>query len=634
MALLYKKKKVNKQEEIAARDAVKLLALLKNFYDESVQIDKERRKKWKKQYKYWVNAQTPAKRPEYKSDIRVNYCWVTTQVKIPHMTQNKPKITFIPYDKGEEAEKRAEVKSLLVGNSLWHKLGMQEKQTDVLWDSMVYDIGYWKIGWDPDAEDGKGEIFANTLEPFKFLRDPASRNIQDGRYCIHIEPYPVDLLKGKYPQYTDKIKEDRVISDILFEERRGGEREPSSGLITEQTKFSVKRALLKEFWLSPKVCDLKIKDKDGEVKYKNGRVITMIGEMLIVDDRPNPYTHGRFPFVAEIMNKVGNEFYGMGDIEQIVPLQDALNHAYQQIDDIVGATCNLGWTVDPNLGDANIKKLAAKIARPGALKLVPLDKIRVDIPPQIPPFLAQRPNDLIQRIFDISGISEIMQGSGRVTHRTARGIEKLFEAGSTRIGQSIQYHEAALREVALQMDSLTGQFYKEERIVAIIGGNGAVSGNLEVKVEDLKGKYEVTIDSGAALPKDKQSKADLAMNLLQAGVFEMALNPDPAVKKQAEVVLNAVEFPGREELLNFKAPPPPPPPPPEPQLQGGMMPPPGMGAPAMPVPPGLPPGLPPEMPPAPMAGGLPPEIMEMIAASGMPPEQFLAALQAGMAGNV
>jgi len=495
---------------------------------------------------------------------------------------------------------------------------------DALWNAMVYDIGYWKTGWDPDAEEGRGEIFAETIEPFKVIPDPSITDIQKGRYCIHVEYYPVSTLKKRYPKYADQISTSKDISEILFEERRSSDRRPTSatetsedrsGVVNADTKFAIERTYLQEYWLAPSECD--------QAKYPHGRVITVINNKVIVKDRPHPYKHGKFPFIRQIMNVVGNEYYAMGDIEMVIPLQDALNHAYQQIDDIITYTANIGWKVDPALGEANIKKLAATIGKAGQLKVVPPEQLQADVAPQIPPNLMVRPGDIIQRIFDVTGVSEILQGSGRVTHRTARGIERLYEAGSSRIGQSIQFMEQTLGELSLQMASLAQQFYDTERVHAIIGGNGTIAGSIKTVPADLTGEYEVSIDSGAALPRDKQSRADLVFELLKNHIFEMALSDDPRQKKAAKLILDSVEFPGREELLAFK---PPPMPVEAPQA-----------APAAPQ--ALPAGLPVPMP-MPAAGGapagvpvgaIPPEVQDLLNTSGLSLQDLMAMVsQAGV----
>lgn len=249
MALLSKKK-----TDPEAEDPKELLTQLREYWDEGTSAMENRRKKWKRHYNYWVNRQLSPSRPHYKSDIRVNYCWVVTQVKIPFLTQNRPRVNFIPFDMSPEAEARAEHLSKLIGNALWHKLKIQRKNVDALWNAMVYDLGYWKAGWDPEADGGKGEIFAETIEPFKIIPDPSVTDLQKGRFLVHVEYYPVSTLRKRYPQFKDEIAPSKEISDILFEERRFADRKPTtategdtelnwerSGVVTSATKFAIEQ---------------------------------------------------------------------------------------------------------------------------------------------------------------------------------------------------------------------------------------------------------------------------------------------------------------------------------------------------------------------------------------------------------
>jgi anti-sigma factor RsiW len=111
--------------------------------------------------------------------------------------------------------------------------------------------------------------------------------------------------------------------------------------------------------------------------------------------------------------------------------------------------------------------------------------------------------------------------------------------------------------------------------------------------------------------------------LLKNYIFEMALSDDPRQKKAAKLILDSVEFPGREELLAFK-----PPPAPEASPQA---------APAAPQ--ALPAGLPVPMP-MPAAGGapagvpagaIPPEVQDLLNTSGLSLQDLMAMVsQAGV----
>jgi hypothetical protein len=569
---------------------------LKELFQEAYRTSETRRHKWKTNYKYFMNT-VSTDGTDYKSSIRVNYCYMIPMIKVPVMTQNKPTVNFISYDKTPEMEERARMYSKLVGNALWNKLEMADKLVSTTTNSSIYDAGFYKVGWDVEADGGVGEVFVSSIEPYKVFVDPNARDMDSADYVIHVEPYSVEKLKRKYPKFKEQIKEDKEISDILYEDRKNGERNPVSGTVTTQTKFAVKRAFVKEYWLSPAMCDQSVQEvvekkkemyrepvltEDGQImidmetnepkfneidreievkapKYRYGRVITTINDDIIVDDKPNPYKHGKFPFVPQIMNRVPNEFYGISDIEPILPLQSSLNKRYQQMDDIMSLLANPQYAIDPSVGKESIRKVANALKRPGNVIPINPNQLVPMATPQFPQELFLNVRDIVQKIEVISGVTDILQGRGNIPHRTARGIEHMHEAATSRIGLSIRNAEVALKRVAYLMLSVVQQFYKEDRTYAVTSSAGDPMDILNITPEDLEGEFEVTIDSGSALPQDKQSKADLAFNLYGNKIFELALSPDPAAKEIARTVLDTVEFPNRERLLNFQPQPPQPP---------------------------------------------------------------------------
>jgi hypothetical protein len=603
-----------------------ILKRCRDYYKEAKTAMESRRNKWRDHYKYYTNMIVPKKRPKYKSDVRMNYCWVVVEIKTPVMTQSKPTVNFVAFDPGQND--RADFASKLVGNALWNKLGIQDVLEDNIKNGEIYDNGYWKIGWDPSVDNGVGEIFVSSIDPFTFLPDPLAKTIQDARYVIHVVPKTVDYLKKKYPQFKDQIKTDKDISDILYEDRNWGDRELTvGGTYTSITKFKIERAYIKEYWTDASEEDLTImetvrtenqtnekpmEDDNGDPvthpetgepltemvqeqveiqapKYRYGRVITTINDDVVVDDKPNPYNHGKKPFVIHKVNKLPNEFFGIGDIEQIKPLQDGLNHTWQLMDDNATKTANIGWTIDPIVGEKTILALKEGLPKPGSLKVVPPGMLRPDETPQFPQYLIVLAQRYVDQIGTVSGITEILQGKDP-HHRTAKGIERIFEAAVSRIGASTRLMEQALEDVAYMVFSCAQQFYTEQRTFALIGTSGTPTGQLTVNgPEDLAGEFDISVDSGASLPKDKQSKADLGFNLLQNHIFDMAVSGDPKQQLIAKTILNLVEFPGREELLNFKPPAPPP------------------------TPASVPPGAPASNGPA-GAPSLPPQLMQMLAA--------------------
>ena len=76
-----------------------------------------------------------------------------------------------------------------------------------------FGCGYFYLWWDPNGDNGYGQIVINSLHPFDVYCDPNSRDIdcQDGDIFVS------KMLKRKrakilWPQYGDII--DQTIADI------------------------------------------------------------------------------------------------------------------------------------------------------------------------------------------------------------------------------------------------------------------------------------------------------------------------------------------------------------------------------------------------------------------------------------
>ena len=597
-----------------------ILKACDGFFTESKKALDNRREKWKNHYSAWCNTRISESRPRFRSTTRVNYCWITTQVKIPIILASNPTVNFVPFNKEEKYEIAGQKLSKTVGRYLYSKLDLRGKLVDALLDAEIYDAGFWKIGFSPSENNGKGEVFVSPIDVFKLFPDPLARSMDSLRFMCHLEIYPVSMLKKRYDEYKDHIKPDESVSEFLYEDRLYQERKPRVRMIgdTESTKMVSERAFQKEFWIAPVECDQDIKTSEedvqkypglgvGEPLYKYGRVVKVINDRLVVDDRPYLYKHGKPPYVQFISNKVSNEFWGMGDIEQIIPLNDTLNHRIQQLEDIANKCANLGYTISPKAGKKAIKQLQKYGLTPGLIKVMEPGMLVPDQMPQVPQYLFEEIKQLLMLIERVNGIGDVTQGRGDVRQRTARGIERLYEAAQTRIGLSIKHFEDSFKDAAFQMGSLVRQFYKEERSINIAGNQNYRAESFTLKPEELEEEVEISIDSAAALPQDKQSRAQLIFELLKNKIFDMAVSPDPGQKEIAKIVLEGVEFPGREALLNFS-----------PQQ---------MQAPGMPSMPGAPNQMPEAAPGVP---ALSPGIQEMAQAAGISPEQLAQIVQQGM----
>jgi len=660
----------------------KILKKLTDYYEEALPSSKVRRKKWKKLDQYWKNKQ---KSPNYKyfnTHVKANYCRVVTDVKMPVLVGNKPTITYISRSKSGDQEKNAEILSKIVGRYVWDKCSVQTELKETLYDSMICDIGYMKTYFDADINAPYGETVIKSVDPFKLVTDPYITDIDEARYVGYVDKQPISVLNKRFPGLEKKITkgEDQDTTDLIYEERKFDQDniEKSAELdraeikewwiagsewtdeeaaqivksyINKHKKKNLDR-LLAEIELTPTQIEQYNVDETELFEYmtdvlvervKHGGIYaTVINDEIIAELKPNPYKHGKSPYVSFISNMVPHSLYGRGDLEDVISLQDTLNEALSQIHDSAIKTSSPTWRADPLIGKENIRKVENQMNKPGTVVLVKPGMLEPNVPPQIPAYAVRRIPETVSMIERVSGATDVLQGRGDIRQRTALGVQVLTQAGTSRISTSISFLEQSLKKLAYKAGSIVQQFWTDERTIAIAGDVNYKSEVITVSPGDIEGEFEVSVDSGATLPQDKMSKIEMVMNVYKMGIIQDSLlhlqNPVLIKKKAAEYVLNLIELPHRDELMKQK-----------PEVPGT---PPGMGFPnagagpsgqspatmpqqglvrgaqqgmsQQPIPQGAPQGMP-------QGQNLPPEaaaIMDAMEQAGITPEEVSGLIQA------
>lgn len=510
-------------------DNKQLLSKLNKFFEESYGLYQGKFDKWKGFYKRYKN-ELVVKRLKYKSVVRKNYCYLIPAIKIPILVQNNPTVNYLPYDSTKD--ETARLFSKFVGQYLWSKLKVQDELLQAIMSASIYDYGLIKLGYNKS----KKSAFVKAIDVFKVLIDPIATSFDNARYVIYNDVIPIDYLKSRFPEYKDQITPDLTLSKYINEERK------YSHTVNANTKLVSERASVKEYWVRDDVI--------GEKGNGKGWFITVINDSLIVRKEPSPYKHGKPPYVLFKLSVLPNEFGGMGDIEQIIPLQDGLNHLYQMADDITTRISNVGWQVDPSVGKKIIKQLVKTLPIPGGLKVVPLNALKQDTIPQFPTYLFNLIQFYERSIETISGITDVMQGRGDVRHRTAHGLEILYETGTSRITLSRKLVDNSLKELAYMLGSVVQQFYNNKDKFAIVGNRGLSREILEVNPAEMPDNFEITIDSGIAMPQDKSSRAETLMSLADKGILQMAMSQDPIQKAVSYVILQQLDIPFKDALIS------------------------------------------------------------------------------------
>jgi hypothetical protein len=278
-------------------------------------------------------------------------------------------------------------------------------------------------------------------------------------------------------------------------------------------------------------------------------VFSDIGDSFLVKPTQQPYAFGQ-PFVMLRNYDIPDEFYPMGELEAIEPLQHELNATRSAI--LNDRKQNQRkYLYEPKAFDkVGIAGLQSDrdnemVPTTGAVPLneavVPMPRIPLD------PQLYQNSDMIVQDINMITAVNEYARGGQSETRRTATEASIIQDAANARAADKLAKVEKIIGRCASRLVALAQQYMTEPQTVRITGKNGHPLW-FEVKPDDIQGEYDFEVVGGSTQPKNEQQKRTIAMEMLQtlAPFAQMGIINLPAlleqVLKDGFGVVNAGQF--------------------------------------------------------------------------------------------
>ena len=207
-------------------------------------------------------------------------------------------------------------------------------------------------------------------------------------------------------------------------------------------------------------------DEDGnkiakrQRKYKNGRIVTVCPEFdVVLSDKENPYNDGKFPFHLLKCYDIPFQFWGKGEIENLLSPQQYINDLTNQVVDNAKLTANMPWVIDKNAGIGK----GQLTNRPGLIiRKNPGTEVK-RLQPQMPSYVQEMVQTFKTDIETISGIHDVTQGRKPGSISAASAIMALQEAAQARIRLKVKLMELTLGEIGLMWHYRLKQFWKTNR---------------------------------------------------------------------------------------------------------------------------------------------------------------------------
>ncbi len=434
--------------------------------------------------------------PDYKSNEISNHVFSTIETIRPIMTDNNPKFLAVPSTPAG-MEFSADVQTAL--DYEWDREKMSLKLPAQLIPMLVYGNAVWFVQW--DGKDGEyGNISIKPVDPFNIFPDPLAESIDNSEFLVYATYRNANQIKQQFPEKASAIEGSRITMSELVAERDNNDTQDAN------------QVLILEMWCRDWVTMDESVEGKKQLKYPKGRVITCLPELgILLSDKKNPYKDGKFPFVLMKNYDIPFEFWGVGEVEQVMSPQHYVNELTNQIIDNAKNTANMQWIIDKNSGIGQGKLTN----RPGlVIRKTPGSEVRRDTPPAMPSYVREQIEVLKKDIQDISGVFDSLKGEQQGSVTAASAILALQEASQARIRLKIKLMEASLSELAQIVYSRMQQFWKLDRWVRVTDVEGNPSFR-EIGAQVLSNDYDLKVMAGSTMPVNRNAMLDLMIRLAQ-----------------------------------------------------------------------------------------------------------------------
>lgn len=501
----------------------------------------------------------------------VNVSFATINVIGPSVAINYPKTTVTAND--PELNDQAEIVEGVI-NYWWRKHKVLTPFQAGVKDFLIYGFGWIKEGWrfveEEDAEAVSGEFdrlrdeadefavqnpdlagdlpgddeiaegllsdksavkwkviedapFVERISPHDVYVDPEATNMEDLRWIAQRSVKTLDEIESIYGDYNKS-----VISDI----------EPDSAL--------------PEDWFAPRKWgwDRHGSDHDDVGRYTCWEFYDLItgemcvfldsGDKFLVNPTPMPYAYGH-PFVMLRNYEVPDQFYPMGELEALEPLQNELNLTRTAMFNDRKAF-RRKHLFNPQAFDSTGREALESdednVMVP-VVGSVPLNEAIIPMPGQQPNPMLYQDSELIESdITNVTGINDYMRGAMPEIRRTATEAAIIQDVANARAADKLARVEWAVGEISRRMLILAQQYLHEGQIARITSRSGKPV-HFFFEPEDIQGEYDFEVQGGSTRPKNETMRRQQAMEMLQA--LAPFGDPQMGLVNMQEVIAHALK---------------------------------------------------------------------------------------------
>ncbi|MGQ9610038.1 MAG: portal protein [bacterium] len=466
-------------------------------------------------------------RPAWKPRVMVNLIESNCRTKVALLTDSKPKIylygipevsmidaveKYFEYLRSgnvgpppPEMEK-AEAFRVLTQNvniafdHIWRFNDMHSVLENIVLYGSIGGLLVARVYWDQYINK-RGEIRIEAVNPkyVFFDRYLPKINVEDGSCDIFFVriPKPISWFDYYFPGH--KVK---PVKDI----------EGNEGITP------------KAWYTEVYTVDNSYEEEEGNPKgkiwkYPKGR-LTIFGGNTYITDGPIDF----FPYAVHPYEYVPDDYYGRGDVERQIPINEDFNSKLAQVSLNIALSANRQYVINPAKIGMKVDQLLEHVGEPGYV--FQTTKLAEDVrnaffaldTPHFNPELFNYLFYLPQLLEIVSGIYKTIQGLPEKRERQTRyEISKQYESATTRIRNTAHHVEYFLINLAQVILKAIKIYYRVPRVISSIDEQkGTFNTTLFSYPEEAQDMdFIVTVQPETMLPVDIQSQVERDLQLFQ-----------------------------------------------------------------------------------------------------------------------
>lgn len=474
-----------------AKEADILDKVIRDF-DSAVMTRAPHEEKWVRWYKLYRSY---TEKKDTGANLFIPYTFSAIESVVPRlistMFASRPFIGVLPVN--EESVDKAKMHEKLLDYQLTQRINTIELASMWIKEALMYGTSHIKPVWRYEIRNVKQKVPVTSIlgvsmeskyqdteivayddphvehiDIWDIYVDPDATSVDDAEYVVHRVFRTKEHIKRMAQNgiYKNIEKIGNSFSPTSSDEIGSEERMSSIGL-SKSPKQQDKIELL-EYWTDE-------------------RIIVVANRSAIIRNEPNPFWHGKKPFIRIVDHPVPHEYYGIGEIEPIEYLQYELNDTRNQRMDNVNLVLNRMWKV---LRGADIVP-EQLISRPGGFIEVDdmgdIEEVKfTDVTSS-----SYKEEEEIKRDIDRTvGVFDYARGETTDRRETATTASILSNAANERFKLKVQLMEdMGLRRLGLMLIQLNQQFIDSERVIRVVGDDGV---NFEIlSPEDIMGEFDI-----------------------------------------------------------------------------------------------------------------------------------------------